>query len=209
MKKHNLKPFEERRKVYKETHKRKVCEQRAAFQKAKREGLMKSRNLAFLAEILNDLNLSQTAFAHALGITQQAIYHHFMCDDIKLSMAQRGLAYYGYELLVRLQPSANKTKNMKTEKPSYMIEGIVQSYGVVRLPAYILERAALGGRVAFLACAIVASGRSFGSLCADAEVDPSSMRLAMVQDDIRIMHLYAMARVLGATIVWSIRPSDI
>ena len=38
MKKHNLKPFEERRKVYKETHKRKVSEQRAAFQKAKRGG---------------------------------------------------------------------------------------------------------------------------------------------------------------------------
>lgn len=200
---------EERQERYRQKAKAAAERQRNALRQAKRNGTMGHRNLAFLADILKGLGLSQKAFAEGIGYTQQGVQYHFMADDMRLSSVQEGLQYFGYRITARLETGdAGQRIPITVQAPAYRVEGIRTRPGEAKLPDYLTRSIEQGGRVAFVGEAILHSGRTLGSICTEAGIDLTSFRFFIIQDDFRVSYLYRIASVLHATVVWTVMPME-
>ena len=200
MKKRNETPYERRLRYLRSTRE-KADFQRKERNRAKQTGEMHLRNLAFLSEIMNRLGLNQKKLAFPLGWTAQNVNYHFMSDDMQYSDIQKALGYYGFRIDAVLEYS----RTIRTSSPQYRIIGNVGHFdSVVRYPDYLLNAIYRNSRIAFVCTAIVETHRTFGSICREAGIDPSSIRYYFKRDDIRVRHLYLLATVLGAVVVWRV-----
>lgn len=162
--------------------------------RARIEGRTGERVLAFLSDIFAAVGLNQSMFAKALSTTQQGVNYMFLVDDIRLSKAIDGLAYFGYTLSVRLEPTRSLTPGVINNTVNYRLEGVEPSNSPVRLPAYVDNLIMAGGRMSFLCEAIASSGRSVGAICVQAGIDVSSFRFFIEKDDMRVRYLYALQK---------------
>lgn len=175
----------------------------------RRNGRLHERRLEFLRILLKRMGLTQKAFALAIGWTPQAIEYHFIEDDIRYGSLRKGFARLGFCLEAYFE---NKGPIQIGKTPACRIEIINPSGPIGRVrpdyPAYLTDCIVRDSQVAFVAEAIVMSGRSLGALCREAQIDCSSFREYIKKDDIRVSYLYKLAQPLYSTLVWRITPAE-
>ena len=174
------------------------------------QGRSQDRRLEFLRILLNKLGITRKTFALAVGWVPQTLEYHFMEDDIRYGSLKKGFAAFGYclEAHFECQGNANDTVSLS----SCRIEGLesVRPLGQVQpdYPSYLEDCVVRASPVAFVAEAIMASARSAGFICKEANIDSTCLRVFLKKDDIKISFLFKLAKPLHSTLVWRIYPLD-
>ena len=182
----------------------------------KRENRENDRRLAFLANTIRAMGYTKSEIAAKIGLTQQALSWIFSVkDDCKLSLAKEILDSIDLTLSVeiRKQEIAKTTslklqqnKSGKNQGVPFVIEGdiIDTPFGnTYSIPSYI-SKCPEDSNMYFLAKHIIESQVPTNEILKNTDLDYTGLRYIFTKDDIRISHIYQIARSTGGEIVWKI-----
>lgn len=206
---------EERNARYAKTKKEKISELRKVRKQEKLDGNASNRRLSFMTNIFSAMGITYKDAGKLCGRTQQAMSYIFsVADDCKLTVAESILDALGLELKVAYKKDDAKQqiinlgekKTGKNDGVAFKIEGDfigAQKWAREEMPQY-MRNCQPGDRLYFLASYLPTTGMSITTISRLSGIEFTSFRLMFANDDIRISHIFNIAKATGAEIIWTV-----
>ncbi len=208
---------EQRRRQYKETKRESDRRMREERRREKAENREDQRLLAFLKDIILSQYPTIAEFADRNGMTRQGVWWIFSKDDCMLSKAEELVGLLGYRLGLRLEDDPQKeTPTIQIAKDRYVSDNVqIQIEGDIvtaisrqsrthMLPDYV-KNCPETSRMRWLADLIIETKTNLLALSEMVDINYPVLRMAFLNDDIRITRIRDIAAGTGKRIIWSVK----